>query len=52
MFQTMPALNFALGLSGIHFRAYLAGTLLGLPFPIAVYCLFFDQIARLVGSGG
>ena len=52
MFQTMPALNVALGLSGIPFRAYLSGTLLGLPLPSAVYCLFFDQIARILGSGG
>ncbi len=51
MFQTMPALNVALGLSGIPFRAYLSGTLLGLPLPITAYCLFFDQIARLLGRG-
>jgi len=48
LFQTLPAINYALALSGVRFRHYLAGTLLGLPLPIAAYCLFFDQIARLL----
>jgi uncharacterized membrane protein YdjX (TVP38/TMEM64 family) len=47
LFQTLPALNYALALSGVRFRFYLAGSLLGLPLPIAVYCLFFEQIAHL-----
>ena len=46
LFQTMPALNYALGLSGINFRKYMVGTLLGLPLPIALYCLFFAEIAQ------
>lgn len=46
-FQTLPALNFALAMSGISFRRYLLGTLLGLPLPIAVYCLFFDFLLHL-----
>lgn len=46
LFQTLPALNYALALSGIRLRAYLLGTLLGLPLPIALYCLFFDYLAR------
>lgn len=46
LFQTVPALNYALALSGIRFRQYLSGTLLGLPLPIALYCLFFDALAR------
>lgn len=46
LFQTLPALNYALAMSGIRFRAYLLGTLLGLPLPIAVYCLFFDSLAQ------
>jgi hypothetical protein len=46
LFQTVPALNYALALSGIRFRSYLAGTLLGLPLPIALYCLFFGKLAR------
>jgi uncharacterized membrane protein YdjX (TVP38/TMEM64 family) len=45
LFQTVPVLNYALALSGVRFRDYLAGTLLGLPFPIALYCLFFDYLA-------
>lgn len=45
LFQTMPALNYALALSDVRFRIYLLGTLLGLPLPIALYCLFFDYLA-------
>lgn len=46
LFQTVPALNYALAMSGVRFRAYLVGTLLGLPNPIAVYCVFFDYLAK------
>jgi uncharacterized membrane protein YdjX (TVP38/TMEM64 family) len=46
LFQTAPALNYALALSGLRFRHYMTGTLLGLPIPIALYCLFFDVVAR------
>jgi uncharacterized membrane protein YdjX (TVP38/TMEM64 family) len=45
LFQTVPALNYALAMSGIRFRAYLVGTLIGLPVPIALYCIFFDILA-------
>ncbi|OZA14932.1 MAG: DedA family protein [Hydrogenophilales bacterium 17-62-8] len=45
LFQTAPVLNYALAMSGVRFRDYLAGTLLGLPLPIAMYCLFFDFLA-------
>lgn len=45
LFQTVPALNYALALSGVPLRTYLLGTLLGLPLPIALYCLFFDYLA-------
>jgi uncharacterized membrane protein YdjX (TVP38/TMEM64 family) len=45
LFQTVPALNYSLALSGVPFRTYLLGTLLGLPLPIALYCLFFDYLA-------
>ncbi|MEO7128746.1 MAG: VTT domain-containing protein [Rhodoferax sp.] len=48
VFQTLPALNAALAMSGVKFRQYLAGTLLGLPLPIALYCLFFDLLANLL----
>lgn len=47
LFQTVPALNYALALSGVSFRKYLLGTLLGLPLPIAVYCLFFEHLAKV-----
>ena len=46
LFQTAPPLNYALALSGIRLRAYLIGTLIGLPLPIAAYCFFFDLIAQ------
>lgn len=45
-FQTLPALNYALAMSGVRFRNYLLGTLLGLPLPIALYCVFFDYLAK------
>jgi uncharacterized membrane protein YdjX (TVP38/TMEM64 family) len=46
VFQTLPSLNYALAMSGIRFRTYMAGTLLGLPLPIAAYCLFFDALSH------
>lgn len=46
VFQTLPTLNYALALSGVRLRDYVLGTLLGLPLPIAVYCLFFDYLIR------
>lgn len=52
LFQTLPALNYALALSGIGFKKYMAGTLLGLPLPIAVYCLFFDYLSVLLHAAG
>lgn len=45
LFQTVPALNYALAMSGIRFRDYLVGTLLGLPLPIMAYCVFFDYLS-------
>lgn len=42
--QTNPALNWTLALSGIRFHHFLLGTLLGLPLPIALYCIFFTQL--------
>lgn len=45
LFQTAPALNYALALSGIQFQHYLLGTMFGLPLPIALYCLFFEYLA-------
>jgi len=48
LLQTVPALNYALALSGMRFRSYLLGTLLGLPLPILLYCVFFDRLARVL----
>ncbi|TCV83318.1 TVP38/TMEM64 family protein [Sulfurirhabdus autotrophica] len=48
LFQTVPALNYALAMSGVKFRHYLVGTLLGLPVPIMLYCLFFDYLAKML----
>jgi uncharacterized membrane protein YdjX (TVP38/TMEM64 family) len=44
LFQTLPALNYALALADIRFRDYLIGTALGLPLPIFLYCYFFELI--------
>ncbi len=52
LLQTMPALNVALGLSGVRFRSYLVAAVVGLPLPIALYCVFFDYLARVLGIGG
>ena len=48
VFQTVPALNYTLALSGVRFREYMLATLLGLPLPIALYCVFFDFLAGLL----
>ncbi|MEO5660464.1 MAG: VTT domain-containing protein, partial [Polaromonas sp.] len=52
LLQTAPALNYALAMSGIRFKSYLIGTLLGLPIPIALYCLFFDYLATVLHLTG
>ncbi|MFS2035245.1 VTT domain-containing protein [Polaromonas sp. CT11-55] len=52
LLQTAPALNYALAMSGVKFRDYLLGTLLGLPLPIALYCVFFDYLARMLKVPG
>ena len=44
MFQTLPALNYALALTGLRFQHYLIGTIFGLPIPIFLYCYFFEII--------
>lgn len=48
VFQTLPALNYALAMSGVKLRYYVLGTFLGLPLPIALYCVFFDFLATAV----
>jgi uncharacterized membrane protein YdjX (TVP38/TMEM64 family) len=49
LLQTMPALNVALALSGVRFRSYLMAAVVGLPLPIALYCVFFDYLAGALG---
>ncbi len=49
LFQTVPALNYTLALSGVRLRHYMIGTVLGLPLPLGLYCLFFDRIAVFIG---
>ena len=46
LFQTAPALNYALAMTGLPLRQYILGTVLGLPLPIALYCLFFDYLSH------
>ena len=46
MMQTLPALNITLAMSGIRLRHYVLGTLLGLPLPIALFCVFFEVLAK------
>lgn len=48
LLQTLPALNYALALSGVKFRHYLLGTLIGLPIPILLYTVFVDVIAMML----
>ncbi|ARU89440.1 VTT domain-containing protein [Pseudomonas sp. M30-35] len=48
LMQTLPALNYTLALSGVRMRHYVLGTLLGLPLPIALYCIFFDYLAQML----
>ena len=46
IFQTAPFLNYALILSKVRFRDFWWGTLLGLPFPIFLYCVFYEVIFK------
>jgi uncharacterized membrane protein YdjX (TVP38/TMEM64 family) len=48
VFQTFPALNYALAMSNIKLGHYALGTLLGLPLPIALFCIFFDFLLKAV----
>jgi uncharacterized membrane protein YdjX (TVP38/TMEM64 family) len=48
LFQTLPALNVALAMSGVRLRAYLVGTALGLLLPLALYCYFFEGFAQFM----
>jgi uncharacterized membrane protein YdjX (TVP38/TMEM64 family) len=48
IFQTVPALNYALALARVRLHHYILGTLLGLPLPIFIYCYFFEFIFKHV----
>ncbi|HEY8085486.1 MAG TPA: VTT domain-containing protein [Methylophilaceae bacterium] len=48
LFQTAPTLNYALAMSGVKFRDYLIGTLLGLPVPIFLLCWFFEFVVKML----
>lgn len=52
VFHSVPALNYALALSGVKLRHYVIATLLGLPLPIAVVTLLFDTLAAWFGWVG
>lgn len=49
LFQTVPAMNYALALSGLRFRDYMLGTLIGLPLPVLLHAAFFDTLAAWLG---
>jgi len=44
IFQTAPPLNYALPMTAVRWRDHLAGSVLGLPVPLAVMALFFDWV--------
>ena len=46
IFQTAPFLNYALILSKVRFRDFWWGTFFGLPFPIFLYCVFYEVIFK------
>lgn len=48
VFQTLPAINYALALTDLRFRHYIIGTLIGLPLPIFLYCYFFETIFHYI----
>ncbi|MES2973016.1 MAG: VTT domain-containing protein [Pseudomonadota bacterium] len=41
-----PPLNYALAMSGVKFRHYLIGTVLGIPLPLTLLCIAFEYIAK------
>ena len=47
LFQTLPALNYSLALSGVGFRRYMIGTAVGLPLPLLAYCVLFDSLVTV-----
>jgi uncharacterized membrane protein YdjX (TVP38/TMEM64 family) len=48
IFQTVPALNYALALAKVRLQHYILGTFFGLILPIFIYCYFFELIFKHV----
>ena len=48
VFQNAPLLNYSLALSGISFRSYFLGALIGLPISILIYTLFINEIVNIL----
>ncbi|RYX92313.1 MAG: TVP38/TMEM64 family protein [Comamonadaceae bacterium] len=48
LMQTLPTLNCALALSGLRFRDYMLGTIIGLPLPTILYAVFLDAAASVL----
>ncbi len=46
IFQTLPLLNYGLALSRVSFNNHFIGTMIALPLPLFLYCLFFESVAR------
>jgi uncharacterized membrane protein YdjX (TVP38/TMEM64 family) len=47
LFQTLPPLNYSLALSGVKFKHYFLGALIGLPLPILIMTLLIDQLLKV-----
>jgi uncharacterized membrane protein YdjX (TVP38/TMEM64 family) len=47
VFQTYPPLNYAFAMAKVPFRKYALATILAMPVPVTIYCLFFDFFFKL-----
>lgn len=47
-FQTVPPLNYSLALSGVKFKDYFLGALIGLPIPLLIITILFDQFIKFM----
>lgn len=48
VFQTGPPLNYTLAISGIKYRDYILGCLIGLPIPILFYTIFIKEFIKTI----
>lgn len=46
IFQTAPALNYALSMSGVSFKNYILATIVALPIPVYIYTLVIDSLSK------